>query len=110
MKHRPFLELEAAVLRPVDVGAGEVGGQEVRRELDALVGEVDGVGQRLDGLGLGKARRALHQQVTIREHRDQQQLDEGRLPEDAGIHIDGEVVEGAGEAGAVDHRLARAGG
>ena len=36
MKHRPLVEAETAVLRTVDLGSGEIRGQQVRRELDAV--------------------------------------------------------------------------
>ena len=36
VEDRPGLELEAAILRALDLGAGEVRRQQVRRELDAV--------------------------------------------------------------------------
>ena len=43
---------------------------------------LDRMGQRLDGTRLGKARRPLHQQVTIRQQRNQQAFHQHSLPDD----------------------------
>ena len=93
MEQRPALEVERTVLGAVDFGAGQVGGQQVGRELHPVEIGLDTVPQHLDGAGLGQARRAFYQQVTIRQQRQQQPVhqlllaydvagDEGLEPED----------------------------
>jgi hypothetical protein len=67
VENRPALEFESAFLGAVDLGAGQVGRQQVRGELDAVEIAFDAVGQHLDGGGLGQARRAFHQQVAVTE-------------------------------------------
>ena len=76
MEDRPGLEFEAAVLRAPDFGAGEVGGQQVGRELHAGEVRVQPRGECADRAGLGQARRAFDQQVPIGQQRDQQALDQ----------------------------------
>ncbi len=61
MKQRPALELESTILGAVDLGTGQVGGQQIRRELDPMKISCDTLTQDLDGPGLGQARCALNQ-------------------------------------------------
>ena len=80
---RPLLELELAALLglQVDLGAGHVRRQQVRRELDArqIGGEV--FRQRLDRAGLGETRQAFDQQIAVGEQTDQHALDQMILAE-----------------------------
>ena len=94
------LELEAAGLRAVDVGPGQVTGEQVRGELDALKVALDAPGQLLDRGGLGQPGCALDQQVAVRQQGDEQALDELALADDASI----ELVAQAHEGGAGDAR------
>ena len=65
-------------LRPIDLGAGEVGGQQIRRELHAVEIAFDARGEFLDRGGLGETRRAFDEQVAVGEQRDQQAIDQRR--------------------------------
>ncbi len=82
VKQRPFTKLEGTFLRPVDIGAGQVRWQQIRRELQAMKVTLDTLGQNLDRPGLGQARCALDQQMAIAQQRDQHPVDEVRLPND----------------------------
>jgi hypothetical protein len=75
----PWVELEAALLGPVDIGAGDVAGQQVRRELDAVEVALERIAKGFDRAGLGEPGRALDEQVAVGEQRDEQALDEVRL-------------------------------
>ncbi len=74
MKNGPFLELEVSGLGPVNLAAGDIGRQQVRRELDAVKVALEMVGQGLDGCGLGQPGGAFHQQVPIGQQGDQQPI------------------------------------
>ena len=82
MENRPGLEFEAPVLRPPDLGAGQIGRQQVGGELHAGKIGLETRGQRPDGGGLGQSRRAFHQQVAIGQQGDQQALDKSTLAHD----------------------------
>ena len=58
------------------VGAGDVGGQEVGRELHAPERQLERLGQRRHEQRLGEARHADEQRVTARQQRDEHQLDD----------------------------------
>ncbi len=83
MEQRAFAELERALFVTVDVGADQVRGQKIGRELNAVEVAVDGVGQGLDGGGLGQPRHALDQQMAIAEQAHQHAVDEALLADDA---------------------------
>ena len=82
MEQRAALELERTVLGPVDLGAGQVGGQQVGRELDPVKIGFDAVAQHLDGAGLRQARRAFNQQVSVRQQRKEQPVHQLVLADD----------------------------
>ena len=106
VEQRPALEAETAFLRPVDVGAGEVGGQHVGGELHSLKIAFDGVCHGLHSAGLRQAGRAFDQQVTIGEQRHQQPLDQRRLTQHLPFEIAAQSVESvvrAGERGRQGH-------
>lgn len=63
MKHRPFDELETAIARLVDRRAGQVGGHQVGRALDARERAFHRPRQAFHRPRLGQPRRAFHQQV-----------------------------------------------
>ena len=67
----PGLELEVTPFLVVDVDAGDVGGQEVRGELDPPERAVDGAGDRLGQHGLADPRHVLDQQMAFRDEADQ---------------------------------------
>jgi hypothetical protein len=66
----------------VDHRADEVGGQQIRRELDALEVGVDDRGHRVDRERLGEARHALEQHVAAGEQADEDALDHVVLADD----------------------------
>ncbi len=72
----PRWNSNVACLRTIDFGAGEVGGQQIGRELDAVEVAFDARGEFLDRRGLGQSRRAFDQQMAVGEQRDQQAVDE----------------------------------
>ena len=70
-----------------DLGAGDVRGHQVGRELDAVVAQVQGVGQRVDHQRLGQPGHADQQAVAAGEDRDQQLLEDGVLADDHLGHL-----------------------
>ena len=78
--------------------AENVGGQQVRRELHALLGEAEHAAERLDELGLGEAGHADEQPVAAGEDGDERLLDDLVLAEDDGADRGAgaaDMVEGA---------------
>ena len=84
MKQGTALKYETAVLGTVNLGAGEVGRQQVRGELDAVKIALDTITERLDRACLGEPGRAFDEQVTIGQNCDQETLYEPLLADDAG--------------------------
>ena len=82
MEDRPLLEHKTAGFRAIDLGAGNVGREQVGGELDAVKLGFDAFGQLLDRFGLGEPGGALNQHVTISEQGNQQPFDEFFLAED----------------------------
>ncbi len=99
MEDRARYEFEAAFLRAPDLGTGQIGRQQVRGELHAGEVSFQARGQRTDRRGLGQARSAFHQQVTIGQQRDQQAFDQCRLADDLGRQGVPQLGEGAMQAG-----------
>jgi hypothetical protein len=60
---------EFAAARIEDARADEVGRNQVGRELDALEGAAQGLGQRLHGQRLGQPRNPFDEQVALGQHR-----------------------------------------
>ncbi len=71
--------------------AGDVARHEVRRELDAREGEVEGLGQRAHEERLREAGHAHEQRVSAREERGDEVVDDGVLSDDAARDLRGEV-------------------
>ncbi len=94
VEKRTAFELETAGLRPEDIGTGQVGRQQVGRELDAVEVRLDPRGQGLDGGGLGQARGAFDQQVAVGQQGDEQALDQVRLSDDAPRQLFAKANEG----------------
>ena len=65
------------------VGPGDVGREQVRRELHAAEGEIERLGQRRDEQRLRKPRHAHEQRVPASEERDEHELDDVLLADDA---------------------------
>jgi hypothetical protein len=77
----------------VDRGAGDVGRQQIRRELDALEGGGDGLARGLDRQRLGQARHALDQAVAVGQEADQDPLDHLGLADHDLADLGDDVVE-----------------
>ncbi len=71
-EYRTVLGAECPVLRVVDHGPDDVGGQHVGRELQPLEMQRDAAGQRLQRQGFGQAGHAFQQHVAVGQQRDQQ--------------------------------------
>ena len=80
---RAGVELEGALLLVVDRHAGDVGRQQVGRELDPGVRALHGVGERAGQHRLAGAREVLEQQVALGQQAGQRQPDHWRLPSTA---------------------------
>ncbi len=93
MEQRALAKLERALLGPVDIGAREIGRQQVRRELQAVEIALDALRQHLDGAGLGQPRRTLDQQVTVAQKRNEHAVDQVRLPDDQAACMRLELLE-----------------
>jgi hypothetical protein len=76
MKDRSRGKFEHAAVLPPDRRAGDVGGHQIGRALDAREGEIERARQELRRPSLGEARRALEENVPVGEQPDQQPLDE----------------------------------
>ena len=79
-KHRPQHGAELAAFGVEDAGAHQVGGQQIRGELDALEAATHGFCQRVHGEGFGQPRHALNQQMALREDGHQNAFEESVLP------------------------------
>ena len=79
---RPFARAEAAGLRIVNLRADDVGGQHVRRELQAREFDVHAIRQRFHGERFGEARHAFEQNVAVGQQADDQPLGEILLADD----------------------------
>ena len=73
---------EARGLEVEQVGADDVGGHQVRRELDAPEIQPDRLREAVREQRLGRARRTFEQDVPAGEQRDQHQLDARFLADD----------------------------
>ncbi len=76
MKQRTFAEFKRALLWTINIGTGEIGRQQVGRELQAVKIAFDAVGKHLDCAGLGEPRRTFHEQVAVAKQRDQHPVDQ----------------------------------
>jgi hypothetical protein len=83
VEQRTLLEHERAVLRTIDLGAGQIGGQQIGGELNTMEITLDALAQHLDRARLGQTGGAFDQQMPVREQRDQQAVHETVLPDDA---------------------------
>ena len=82
-----------------DVGAGDVGGHQVGRELDALERQAQRAGQRAHQQCLGGAGQAGDQAVAAHQQRDQQLFDDFVLADDELAHFVANRVEALTEIG-----------
>ena len=87
MENRPLLDFKRGRVRPVELGSQNVRGQQIRGELDALKGGLNGGGQGFHRRGFGQARKAFQQQVPIAQKADDQPFNEIPLAHDHLFHI-----------------------
>ena len=78
-----------------DARADEVGGDEVGRELDAVEGAAEHVGERPHGQRLGEAGHALEQHMTAGQQRDEHALEHRVLADDDALALPQGRLEGA---------------
>lgn len=76
MKHRTLLKFKRTVLGAVNFRTGEVGGKEVRGELNPVKIALEPVAEHLDRAGFGETGRAFDEQVAIGQKTDEQPVDE----------------------------------
>ena len=93
VEQRPLAEHERPVLGPVDLRAGQVGGQQVGRELQTMKIPFHAVAQDLDRSGLGEPRCTLHQQMPVAQQRHEHAVQKRRLPDDEGGEVSLEADE-----------------
>ena len=92
---RAELGAELAVVGLPDAGADEVGGHEVGRELDAVEGAAEHVGERPHGQRLGEPGHALEQHVTAGQQRDEHALEHRVLADDDALALPQGRLQGA---------------
>ena len=78
-----------------DFGAGDVGGHQVGRELDAVEAQAERLGQRGDQQRLGQSRHADQQAWPSAEERDEQFFDDRFLADDDFAQLGAHIVIGA---------------
>ena len=101
---RAFLDAVFAGLRVVDERAHDVGGQQVRRELDAREIGLDGLRQRAHRQGFRQAGDALEQDVAVAQQADEEAVDQVLLTDDdAGDLLTESRHPGAGGVDGVGH-------
>ena len=88
-----------------DVRAGDVGGHQVGRELDAIERQAERVGERAHEQRLGGSGHARDQAVAADEQRQQQVLDDFLLADDDLADLDPDTIEGFAEAPDKGHRF-----
>jgi len=78
----PLAGLEGGGLGVEDHGPDQVGGEQVRRELDPLEVQVQHLGQRAHRHALGQAGHALDEDVAAGEQSDEEAVEQLLLPDD----------------------------
>ena len=91
--HRAELDVELLAALPVDPGAEDVGGHQVRGELQAGERAADDPGDRLHRERLRHPGHALEQQVPAREQADEHPLDQPVLPDDHALDLEHHTFE-----------------
>ena len=82
MKIGPLTSVNVLLLEVEDVGAGDVGGHQVGRELDAIEVRAEHMGERADEQGLGDAGHAFDERVLAGEDGDERLIDHVLLADD----------------------------
>ena len=80
------------------VGAGDVAGHQVGRELDAVEVQRQALAERADEQRFGQAGHAFKDAVTAREQADQQLLDDDILPDDHAADLGFDFIAGLAQA------------
>ncbi len=93
MEQRAFAEDERAVLRPIDLGAREIRGQEIGRELQAMKVTFDAVTQNFDRARLGETGRAFDEQMAVGEQRHEHSIQQPFLADDEAFQMRLELPE-----------------
>ena len=81
-EHGSLLRRELAGLRRIDERSHDIGRQKVRREGDALEVETERLGERIHAERLGEARHTFQKNVSIRDEREDEPVDELLLSDD----------------------------
>jgi hypothetical protein len=81
-EYGPEVRREGRLARVVDERADQVGGEQVRRALDAVEGSVECIGEGLNRERLRQARHALDEEVAAAQKAQEQALQELLLPDD----------------------------
>ena len=79
-------EFEAAFAGVVNHAAGDVGGQEIRRELDAVKLSVDGFGEAFHQEGFAQPRHSFDQHMAAAEQGDERFFNDLFLADDDPLH------------------------
>ncbi len=82
VKIGPLTSSERVALEVEDIRAGDVGGHQVGRELDAVEVRAEHVGERADEQRLGDAGHAFDERVLAGEDRDERLIDDLLLADD----------------------------
>ena len=97
---RTFTEDELADLLVVEVDAGDVGGHEVRRELDTAEGAAEATSDSFCESGLANAGDIFKKNVAFAEERDHRESDDFGLADDDALHA---VLEAFGDGADLIH-------
>ena len=92
-EHGPELRLEGALAGPVDAGANEIRGHEVRRELDPRERAPQDSRSGLDREGLGESRHALDQKVALGQQTHEDTLEHVVLTRDHPPDLEERLLE-----------------
>ena len=87
---RPFDKPETSLPLVVflqHVGAGDVGGHQIRRELNPLEADIQNPGQRADHQGFGQPRHPFQQAVPAGKDGREELLDDFVLPHDDSLQL-----------------------
>ena len=93
---RPGLDVEGLRRGPEDPGPDDVGRDQVRRELDAVEGATEDPRQRRQQQGLAEAGRALEEDVPVRQHGDEEPIDDPILADDDAAQLMTDLGEASG--------------
>ena len=90
---------EVAATGVVDPRADQVGGHQVRSELDPAGGAADDLGEGFDGDGFRQAGHAFEQDMALSQQRDQQPLQQPVLTYDQAFDLEQDLFDRRRNAG-----------